>query len=347
MTDSPFTISRKKRGKGFCYVRQNHKLISRKIEPDKSLRQWIQSLAIPPAWVDVCITDDTAEKIYAFGRDAQGKKQYIYNPKFASQQQAEKFNRLPCFAMQLTRMRLTTGEHLNAPNLTREKVLACMLRLIDIAYFRPGNEQYTKLNESYGLTTLRSRHLTDNGKELSFEYVGKSGVEQKKTIENTRLKQVIRELDATPGYRVFKYFDEDKNKRDVTCEDINEYIRCVMGQDFTAKDFRTWAASVLAAQYLLVDQPGGAADNCVTGTSDKSVIQAVKKVSQKLGNTPAVCRQSYIDPRVIRAFEEGKNLNMFAVQKKSKNLSQLSDTETRLLQMFKIYGPLCAHDVIS
>ncbi|MFT3751060.1 MAG: hypothetical protein QM768_22295 [Agriterribacter sp.] len=309
---------RKKRGKSFFYIDKENKTIT-----DAKLKAYFKSLVIPPAWEKVEINTSSRAKIQATGFDAKGRKQYIYNAKFRQQKDNEKFDRIIHFADKLEHMRRVTGQHLRKRKLNREKVLAVMVRLLEAAFFRPGNDLYTKENESYGLTTLRSKHLEINGNEMIFSYVGKSGQEQERHIIDARLTKIVKEIDDMPGYEIFKFIDENEKVHDVKSNDLNEYIREVMGDKFSAKDFRTWAGTVIAAIAL---NELGAVEEKDQKKLNKNIREAVVKVSEKLGNTPAIARSSYIDPRVINNYMQGRTLTYFQTEvkrllKKNENLS--------------------------
>ncbi|HET7370926.1 MAG TPA: DNA topoisomerase IB, partial [Gammaproteobacteria bacterium] len=294
-------ITRHRWGKGFSYRRNNGETVR-----DRKLRRWCASLAIPPAWTDVEIDLDGDARVHATGRDAAGRKQYIYNPAWRESREQEKYDRIIRFAQRLSAMRRITGQHLRRHDNSREKVLACMVRLIDTAYFRPGNAQYAAENESYGLTTMRSKHLTIEGDELIFRYTGKSGQFQEKHVEDKRLAHIVAELNHIPGREIFKYFDSDGNKVDVVSDDLNAYIHEIMGEDFSAKDFRTWAGTSLAA--LALDALG-VADN--VKQAEANIREAIRSVAQRLGNTPAIAKASYIDPRVTDCYLDGRTLQYF------------------------------------
>jgi DNA topoisomerase-1 len=293
-------FQRIKQGKGFRYLDKDGRVVR-----DPILMDYFKSLVIPPAWTGVIINNSPRAKILATGYDAKGRKQYIYNPSFRQKKESEKFDRILRFAAQLEHMRRVTGQHLRKRKPTREKVLATMVRLLDTAFFRPGNDYYSKSNKSYGLTTLRSRHLTIDGDEMIFSYKGKSGQEQEKRIVDERLTKIVKELDELPGYEIFKYYDENGVLQDVKSNHLNEYIREVMGDEFSAKDFRTWAGTVIAAIAL---RELGAVEEKDQKTLRKNIRDAVVSVSEKLGNTPAIARSSYIDPRVIEHYTHGKTL---------------------------------------
>ena len=309
---------RKKHGRGFRYVDMSNRTVK-----DDKLKDWFKSLVIPPAWTDVEISSKKGAKILATGRDDKDRKQYIYNPKYREKRDQEKFDRILNFAGQLEHMRRVTGQHLRKRTLNREKVLACMVRLLEAAYFRPGSDRYATENHSYGLTTMRSKHLQVDGDELIFHYIGKSGKEQERHIVDKKLAKVVKDIDDLPGYEIFKFIDEDGKKQDVKSEHLNAYIREVMGEAFSAKDFRTWAGTVIAA--IALDEMGALKEKDQKAL-DKNIRDAVTKVSERLGNTPSVARGSYIDPRVINEYVDGKTINYFQKEvkrllKKNENLS--------------------------
>lgn len=296
---------RKKHGKGFSYKNEAGVTLT-----DKKTRQWIEQLAIPPAWTSVIVCTNTRKKVLAVGRDTAGRKQYIYNPSYRARMERQKFKRIIRFGRKLTTMRRTTAVHLRDKELTKRKVLACMTRLLDCAYFRPGNPHYTQENNTYGLLTLRSRHLTIKGDKLIFEYIGKSAKPQKKIVENKKLRKIVEELDNLPGYQIFQYLD-GKQKKKIASHDLNAYIREVMGEEFSAKDFRTWAGTVITAQALT--HMGCSSD---ARLQEKNVVEAVRKAAMQLGNTPSVARAHYIDPRIILHYEKGRTLEFVQQQLK-------------------------------
>lgn len=304
MTREATTVTRHRSGKGFTYRDEGGRTLK-----DRQWREWIKSLAVPPAWRDVAIILDPEARIHATGRDNAGRKQYIYNSEWREQRERMKFDRIVDFAQRLSTMRRITGQHMGREGIPREKVLACMVRLLDTAYFRPGNDSYSEQNDSYGLTTMRSRHLTINGDELIFDYQGKSGQQQHKVVEDEKLAQIVGELDDIPGYEIFKYFDDDGRKVRVDSHDLNDYIHDVMGERFSAKDFRTWAGTSIAA--LALDELGIGDDDDV---SQQYIREAVERVATRLGNTPSIARASYIDPRVIESYLDGRLLRHFLEQ---------------------------------
>ncbi|MES1930309.1 DNA topoisomerase [Salinisphaera dokdonensis CL-ES53] len=294
-------VTRHRCGKGFTY-----RLPSGETLRDKQQRAWIKALAVPPAWQDVEISLDPSARVHATGRDAAGRKQYVYNSDWREAREQAKFDRILAFAGQLSTMRRATGQHLRRKTMCREKVLACMVRLIDGAYFRPGSERYARENDAYGLTTMRSKHLTIEDDALIFDYNGKSGQSQHRVVEDRRLARIVAELDDQPGYEIFKYYDDDGDRVDVDSRDLNDYIQEIMGEAYSAKDFRTWAGTSLAA--LALDELGPDDDDQI---SEKNVREVVERVAERLGNTPSIARASYIDPRVIESYLDGRTLSHF------------------------------------
>ena len=310
---------RRKQGKGFTYKYENGKTIT-----DKEIRQWIKSLVIPPAWTIVEINENRGADLLVTGRDDKDRKQYIYHPKYTELQNAKKFNRIVDFANRLEHMRRVTGQHLRKQKLNREKVMATMVRLLESAFFRPGSEAYSKENNTYGLTTMRSKHLNIHGDELIFTYNGKSGQDQEKHVVDKKLAKIVQEIDEMPGYEIFKYLDDEDNIIDVKSDDLNAYIHEVMGEEFSAKDFRTWAGTMIAA--IALDELG-VVDKKDQALLDQNIKEAVNRVSERLGNTPSVARSSYIDQRIIEDYTKGRTLKYFEKEinhllKKAKNLSK-------------------------
>ena len=322
-------ITRRASGKNFVYLDKNKDRLK-----DPETIDYIKSLVIPPAWKDVEITTNKRAKILAYGRDQKGRKQYIYNPRFRARKDADKFDRILHFAENLEHMRRVTGQHLRKKKMSREKVLAAMVRLLDSAYFRPGSPKYTQQNKSYGLTTIRKKHITIEGDEMIFSYKGKSGKFQEKHVINSKLSKVIKQLEALPGYRLFKYYDENDALIFVESQDLNQYIKEVMGEEFSAKDFRTWAGTMIAAGIL--DELG----ICEKKQQKELKIRirnAIVAVSEKLGNTPSVARDSYIDPRIFEHYKNGHTIHYFQkeIKKLLKKNENLSETEVGVLYMLK------------
>ncbi|MBU1539496.1 MAG: DNA topoisomerase IB [Alphaproteobacteria bacterium] len=283
-------------GKGFAYHDAKGELIR-----DAKRLDRIRALGIPPAWTDVWICPRATGHIQATGRDMKGRKQYRYHEDWSRHASESKFERLPEFARALPRLRKRVETDLNRRGVSREKVLATAVRLLEITLIRVGNAQYAKQNRSYGLTTLNKRHLDLTGTALTFAFKGKSGVEHEVRVRDRRLATVIRSLRDLPGQQLFKYRDPDGDLCAITSDDVNAYIREAMGDAFSAKDFRTWAGTVSAARALReAEPPASPAD------ARRRITVCVKAVAGLLGNTPTVCRSSYVHPAVFELYESGR-----------------------------------------
>lgn len=292
-------IHRRKQGRGFVYV--DSETGERIDEPEVLAR--IKELAIPPAWKDVWICALPMGHIQAFGSDQAGRKQYIYHPKWRERRDREKFDHMLEFAHALPEMRARWNDDLRADGWGRERVLACAARLLDRGFFRIGTEGYAEQNQTYGLATMQKRHVRlEKGNEISFDYRAKSGKRRIWSIVDPEVYEIVaamkRRRSGGPELLAYK---SGTRWVDVKSQDINAYIKAISGRDFTAKDFRTWSATVLAAISLAVSGEVAASK---TGRK-RAVARAVKEVSHYLGNTPAVCRASYIDPRVIDRYNSG------------------------------------------
>ena len=295
----PTFLTRKKSGQTFHYFRGDERITAQS-EIDR-----INALVIPPAWEKVQIAASKSAKVQARGYDSAGRLQFIYHPTFRIKQEKLKFDRILRFAIKLPTLRRQVAKDLAHRRLDKAKVLACVVRLIDEAYFRVGNDRYAKANHSYGITTLRSKHATITSTQVTFDFLGKSGKEHVKTIKDGTIARILKQLDELPGYELFRYKDEKGTMHDIHPADVNAYIKTYMGEEFTAKDFRTWGGTLLATSALLQDD----LESSASATARKKAVTAVvKRVAKRLGNTPAIARSSYIDPRVIVAYEDGKSL---------------------------------------
>ncbi len=282
--------------KGFSYAYPDS---GEEVREEKVIER-IEALKIPPAWEDVRIARGPSAKVQAVGYDSAGRLQYLYQHKYRERKEKEKFDRILRFGDRLPDMRRITSEHLSHEKLDREKVLACMTRLINAAYFRVGDERYAKKNQTYGIATLRRKHLTIHGDEMIFEYRGKWGQMQRKCVADGRLREVVEQCAALPGYEIFKY-KEGSKVRDVKSRDLSVYIKEVMGPEFTTKDFRTWAGTLVAAVKLA--ELGAEEDE---KKAKKNVLRAIDAVAERLGNTRDIARVSYVSPRVIEHYLEGE-----------------------------------------
>jgi DNA topoisomerase-1 len=288
-------IRRKRAGKAFSYLTPDGAIIK-----DKQTVKRIKSLVIPPAWSDVWICPDPRGHIQATGRDARGRKQYRYHAKWREVRDAVKYDRMLDFAQALPRIRERTDSDLQLPGMPREKVLATIVRLLEETRIRVGNEEYMRENGSFGLTTLRDRHADVIGSEVRFSFKGKSGKQHRIKLRDRRVARIIKRMQELPGQELFTYLDEAGEAHAVQSDDVNEYLKEVTGEEFTAKDFRTWAGTILAARFFR--QVEVTAD---TAGSKKELVRAIARVADELGNTPAVCKKCYIHPAVIAAYLAG------------------------------------------
>jgi DNA topoisomerase-1 len=297
VSDADPGIRRKRSGETFKYLGSDGDPVT-----DEETLQRIKSLVIPPAWNDVWICAMPRGHLQATGRDARGRKQYRYHPRWRAVRDAVKYDRMLEFAELLPRIRERTDADLQLPGLPREKVLAAVVRLLEETRIRVGNEEYRKENGSFGLTTLRNRHVEVIGSRVTFEFRGKSGKQHRVRITSLRLARIIKRCQELPGQELFRFRDEDGKVKGIESEDVNDYLREITGEDFTAKDFRTWAGTVLAARFFRETEPS---DEEETRQTKKVVVRTIARVAAELGNTPAVCRKCYIHPAVITAYLDG------------------------------------------
>ena len=301
VTEEQTGIRRKRSGRGFQYL----DVKGQQIREPAELRR-IKSLAIPPAWTDVWICPRPDGHLQATGRDAKGRKQYRYHPRWRAVRDATKYHRMIAYGDALPQMRAQVDRDLARSELPREKVLGAVVRLLETTLIRVGNTEYACANQSFGLTTLRDRHVAFDGSLLRFEFRGKSGKHHTVKLHDRRLAGIVKRCQDIPGYELFQYVDTDGQRHQIDSVDVNAYLRQINGQDFTAKDVRTWAATVLAARYLWE-----------LGTSEsetqakRNVAEAIKSVAKHLGNTPAICRKSYVHPDVIDGYGDG---SLFEIQ---------------------------------
>lgn len=289
-------VRRIARGKGFAYVDPDGRPVK-----DAATLDRIKALAIPPAWTEVWICPDPGGHLQAVGRDQKGRKQYRYHPDWRVDRDAGKYHRMAAFGRALPRLRRRTAADLARRGLPRDKVLAAVVRLLELTLIRVGNDEYAKANKSFGLTTLRKRHLRLAGGGAVFEFVGKSGKKHRTGFRDRRLARIVAACQDLPGQRLFQYVDEDGHRHAVESSDVNAYIRAACGDDFSAKDFRTWYGSLAMLEALsLSPKPATKAE------AKRTLNTCVKAVAGLLGNTPAVCRAAYIHPKVLEAFEAGR-----------------------------------------
>ncbi len=290
-------IRRRRRGKGFEYVREDGDRVTSAGELDR-----IRELAIPPAWKDVWICADANGHLQATGVDAAGRKQYLYHLRWRERRDQQKFDDMTVFARSLPRLRRVVAADMRKPSMSREQVLACAARLLDLGFFRIGSEDYAEQNESYGLATMLKSHVTVNGESVAFDYPAKSGQRRMQSIVDPDVREVVTALKGRRGGGPeLLAYRHGRRWQDLGSPEINEYIKAATRGDFSAKDFRTWNATVLAAVSLALD----GADAMTKTARKRAISNAVKAVSFFLGNTPAVCRASYIDPRVFDRYQSG------------------------------------------
>lgn len=328
VTDARPGITRRRRGRSFSYFDPDGK----PVRDEKTLAR-IKSLVIPPAWHEVWICPLAHGHLQATGRDARGRKQSRYHPRWREVRDETKYERMKLFGEWLPRIREQVEHDLSLPALPREKVLATIVRLLETTFIRVGNEEYAKENHSYGLTTLRTRHVDVDGSKLHFKFKGKSGRVHVIDLQDRRLARIVKRCLDLPGYELFQYIDEAGEPRSIDASDVNEYLRAITDQPFTAKDFRTWAGSVLACSMLREFEAFGSETE-----ARKNVVQAIKSVAERLGNTPAVCRKCYVHPAVLASYMDGRMLK--AVKKSveeeiAKTPNELRREELDLLRLLE------------
>ena len=266
----------------------------------------IDELKIPPAWTDVFINPAANGRLQAIGKDTAGRWQYLYHANHTRAQELRKFKRLTKFAQNIPKMRVTVAGHLRQQGLTRERVLASILRILSTCFMRPGSEVYASEHGSFGIATLRRKHVTVKGDLIEFDFPGKSGVRQQRQLRDRQVARVIRASMKLPGFNVFKFVNGDGKPVKVTTRHINQYIKEVMGSHFSAKDFRTWAGTLVCACALARNGNEATETPLKKTAKNKRIVAAIKETAEVLGNTPAVCRGSYVCPEIITAFEKGQ-----------------------------------------
>ncbi len=319
-------ITRHRAGKGFFYRDAKGERIT-----DKGTIQRIKSLAIPPAYEDVWICPSANGHLQATGRDARGRKQYRYHPRWREVRDETKYEHMVAFGRALPGIRERVDADLRKHGLPKEKVVATIVRLLETTLIRIGNDQYAKENKSFGLTTMRDRHVDIEGSTVSFSFSGKSGVEQEIDLKDRRLAKIVKRCQDVPGQELFQYLDEDGKRQSVGSDDVNAYLKEITGEDFTAKDFRTWAGTMLAASAL------AGFEKFDSDTAAKSnVVEAIERVAARLGNTRTICRKCYVHPAVIDAYLEGdtvETIKQRADKELAANLSDLPPEEAAVLML--------------
>jgi DNA topoisomerase-1 len=313
-------IHRHRHGKTFRYTSPDGKQLS-----DSATLDRIRALVIPPAWESVWISPSADSHIQAVGRDARGRKQYRYHPEFRKVRDMVKFDRMREFGKLLPKIRRVVGRDLNKPGISKQKIVAAVVRLLETTYIRIGNEEYAEENGSFGLTTFRNRHVTILGEVLKFRFRGKSGQNHDIQLKDKRLARILRRCKDIPGSALFQYLDADGTPQSINSDDVNDYIRNVTGGEFTAKDFRTWGGTCLAADYFM--------SKCQDVAPTKSaVVEVVKNVAEKLGNRPATCRKYYIHPTVMDCYMSG---HLEKLARKFEHTRSIRDYEQIVLSLLK------------
>jgi DNA topoisomerase-1 len=328
VSDTERGFTRRRRGKSFTYVRPSGKPLR-----DPAILARIRALAIPPAWQDVWICRAADGHLQATGRDARGRKQYRYHPRWREAQDQNKYERNIAFAKTLPRIRRTVARHLRKRGLPREKVLAAAVKLLETTLIRVGNDEYARDNHSFGLTTMHDGHVEVRGATIRFDFRGKHGIEHEIDLKSRRLATIVHACRDLPGQELFQYVDEAGEIRDVGSGDVNDYLREVSGRDFTAKDFRTWAGTALAAQALQEFQDFDSA-----AAAKRNITKAIERVAERLGNTQAICRKSYVHPAVIDAFMERslvKTLKQQTEKELRGKVHRLSSEEAAVLALLQ------------
>jgi DNA topoisomerase-1 len=328
VNDSKPGIRRERDGEHFRYLGTDGNPVS-----DEATLARIKSLAIPPAWTDVWICAQANGHLQATGRDAKARKQYRYHPKWRNVRDEVKYERMIKFGQALPAIRREVDRALKLPGLPREKMLATIVYLLETTMMRVGNEEYARTNKSFGLTTLRRRHVHVDGSDVEFRFRGKSGVYHKVKVHDRRLARIIQRTRDLPGQELFHYVDDDGQTHSIDSADVNEYLRTISGEDYTAKDFRTWSGTVLAALALREFEKFDSA-----AQAKKNIVRAIESVAEKLGNTPSICRKCYVHPVVIDAYLDGAVLEVLrerAEQELIDELHELQPEEAAVLTLLQ------------
>ena len=328
VSDTRPGIRRKKAGTGLTYMRADGSKLT-----EKEVFTRIKALAVPPAWTDVWISPFADGHLQATGRDAKGRKQYRYHARFRVVRESTKYEHVVAFAHALPTIREKVQEHMGLRGLPREKVLATVVHLLETTLIRVGNDDYAKQNNSYGLTTLKNRHVSVDGNEVRFRFTGKSGKQWSLRVRDRRIAKIIKACHDLPGQELLQYIDETGNCQDVTSSDVNDYLREISGKDITAKDFRTWAGTVLAAMALNELKTFDSA-----AQAKRNLRAAIERVAGKLGNAATICRKCYVHPEVLNSYMDGQlvlELKGKAESKLRSDLESLKPEEAAVLALLR------------
>jgi DNA topoisomerase I len=326
-TDTRPGIRRVKRGKAFSYLRSDGRPVR-----DPATLERIRSLVIPPAWRNVWISPDPRGHLQVTGLDARGRKQYRYHPRWREVRDETKYNRMLAFGRALPLIRRRTQADLRRSGLPREKVLAAVVQLLEKTFIRVGNDEYARENHSYGLTTMRDGHVRIDGSKVKFIFRGKSGVEHDLELDDRRLARIVKQCRDLPGQELFQYRDEQGQVVDIGSSDVNAYLQDITGRDFTSKDFRTWAGTVLAATLLREYESFDS-----QARAKKNIVRAVEEVARKLGNTKTVCRKCYIHPAIFDAYLDGTIAKAVAqrAERTAKSIGRMTAAEAAVLGLLQ------------
>ena len=328
VSDTVPGIRRRRCGKGFRYIDPEGKTVR-----DKETLARIRSLVIPPAWTGVWICPNPKGHLQVTGRDARGRKQSRYHPRWREVRDETKYERMMIFGAALPSIRERVEHDLSLPGLPREKVLATIVRLMELTLIRVGNEEYARHNKSYGLTTMRDKHVEIDGATVTFKFQGKSGVKHTVDITDRRIARIVQRCEEIPGYELFQYVEKDGTHRSVDSADVNDYLREISNQEFTAKDFRTWAGTVLVCMTLREFESFASETE-----AKRNIVQAIKRVAARLGNTPSVCRKCYVHPAVLDFYMNGTMLEVVkwpARQEDADSAETLRQEEEALLRLLQ------------
>jgi DNA topoisomerase I len=328
VSDEQPGLTRERKGDGFRYLKPNGDPVT-----DEAVLDRVRRLAIPPAWTDVWICIKANGHLQATGRDARGRKQYRYHPQFRELRESTKYEHMLEFARALPAIRTKIAEHMALRGLPREKVLATVVHLLENTLIRVGNDDYARENKSYGLTTLRNPHVNVAGSQLRFRFKGKSGKSWQLQLKDRRVAKIVKACQDLPGQKLFEYLDDDGEPREVTSADVNEYLKEITGREITAKDFRTWAGTVLAALALKEFETFDS-----QASAKKNLRAAIESVASRLGNTPTICRKCYIHPEILSSYTEGALLLEVKQQAESElrdDLGSLKPEEAAVLSLLE------------
>lgn len=329
VTDDHPGIRRKRVGKGFMYVAPSGVAVR-----DRDTLGRIRSLVIPPAWGNVWICALPSGHIQAIGYDVRGRKQYRYHPLYRAVRDATKFTRLVAFGLALPKIREGVAQDLKRTGLPREKVLATVVRLLEDTCIRVGNEEYAKENDSFGLTTLRNKHVQIDGQTLRFRFRGKSGQQHDVELTDRRMARILRECQCIPGQDLFQFIGEDGEPTKITSEDVNDYLREIAGQDFTAKDFRTWNGTREGTKILEALGPAE-----TQTAAKKNIVEAVKQTAVRLGNRPATCKKYYIHPAILDSYVDGSLFEVLRAAEPQDGAYGLQREEVAMMQLLAVHKP--------